>query len=126
MSFTIDGTALLGKIRDHYQDIQLLTMHCCSEISPEAIPEMIRERADLMSRIAAQERQLPDEFFTGEKSDEVKKIQEEITTTIEKILSLDHQVEQVIQDNLGRIKKDLTVLYTTSRAASAYTSHSRS
>ena len=126
MSFTIDGTALLGKIRDHYQDIQLLTMHCCSEISPEAIPGMIRERADLMSRIAAQERLLPEEFFTGRKSDEVKKIQEEITDTIEKILSLDHQVEQVIQDNLGRIKKDLTVLYTTSRAASAYTSHSRS
>jgi hypothetical protein len=125
MSLTIDGTALLGKIRDHYQDIQLLTMHCCSEISPEAIPEMIRERADLMSRIAAQERLLPEEFFTGEKSDEVKKIQEEITETIKKILSLDHQVEQVIQDNLGRIKKDLTVLYTTSRAASAYTSHSR-
>jgi hypothetical protein len=121
----MDGTALLEKIRDHYQDIQLLTMHCCSEISPEAIPDMIRERADLMSRIAAQERLLPEEFLTDVNNDEVKKIREEITATIKKIIELDHQVEQVIQENLGRVKKELTVLYTTSRAASAYTVQSR-
>ena len=121
----MNGTALLEKIRDHYQDIELLTMHCCSEIAPEAIPDMIRERADLMSRIAAQERLLPEEFLTGANNEEVKRIRREITATIEKILSLDHQVEQVIQENLGRVKKELTVLYSTSRAASAYTANSR-
>ena len=125
MSLTLDSTALLGKIRDHYQDIQLLTMHCCSNISPEAIPDMIRERADLMSRIAAQERLLPEEFLTGDKSDEVKSIKKEINAIVEKILELDHQVEQVINENLGRIRNELIVLYTTSRAASAYTAHSR-
>ena len=125
MSRSIDKTTLLGRIRDYYQDIELLTLHCCSEISPEAIPDMIRERADHLNLIAAQERMLPDEFLTGEKSDEVRKIQQEITTTIEKILKLDHRVKQVIRENLGKIRKDMSALYTTSRAASAYTAHSR-
>ena len=125
MTVTRDTTALLGKIRDHYQDIQLITMHCCCEISPEAIPEMIRERADLMSRIAAQERLLPEEFFTTEKDNETRKIQEEIGGIIEKILQLDHQVEDVIRNNLTKIKSDLSSLYKTAQAASAYTFQSR-
>jgi hypothetical protein len=125
MRLTMDDTALLERIRDHYRDIHLLTLYCCSEISPDAIPEMIRARADLMNMIAAQERLLPDEYFGIEKKEATRQIQEEIKAVIEKIIDLDQQVEAVIESNLNRIKFDIASLQTTSKAASAYTLQSR-
>ena len=116
---------LLEKIRDQYYDVQLLTMHCCSDISPEAIPDMIRQRAELMELIAAEERQLAGDNRGTEESPSSLEMRREISSIMATIITLDKQVETVIKNHLTRIASDLSALYKTSRAASAYAMHSR-
>ncbi|MBN1306774.1 MAG: hypothetical protein JXA18_02575 [Chitinispirillaceae bacterium] len=117
-------TALLKKIRDQYYDIQLLTMHCCSDISPEAIPDMIRQRSDLINLIASEELLLPDEASCQTEAPSVNEIRTEIKSIVATIVTLDKQVETVIKDHMQRLKSDLSELYKTSKAASAYAVHS--
>jgi hypothetical protein len=120
-----DTVELLQKIRDHYLDIKMLTMHCCSEISPDAIPDMVEQRAHLLELIAGEERRIPDSTTNANNSDAAQALREEIRSIVQTIIILDKQVETVIGNHLTRIKSDLSKLYKTSRAASAYTIHSR-
>jgi len=102
-------------------------MHCCSDISPEAIPEMIRQRNELMNLIAAEQRLLVyDEDEAVYNKDEVKALEREIQDIVKSIVSLDTQVEEVIREHMHKIKNDLATLHKTSRAASAYTLQTRS
>jgi hypothetical protein len=120
-----DTTAILKKIRDQYSDIQLLTMHCCSDIAPEAIPDLINQRAELMECIAAEKRQLQEKTAVHYNDAAATRLRKEIDSIIGTIVMLDKQVETVIHNHMRRLKTDLSMLYKTSRAASAYTIHSR-
>jgi hypothetical protein len=125
MKSEVDRVSILEKIRDHYHDIKMLTMHCCSDISPEAIPEMIRERNELFNLIASEEGLLVAEEYLNNEDPTVTDVQNEIKSTIETILSLNKQVEQMINCHLQRIKSDLAALHKTSQAATAYAFHIR-
>jgi hypothetical protein len=126
MTTTLERIGILQKIRDHYSDIQMITMHCCSDISPEAIPDMIRQRNELINLIASEQRLLvAEENDDGFSPDEVKSLEGEIQEIIKSIMSLDRQVEEVIREHMYRIQSDLATLHKTSRAASAYTFQTR-
>lgn len=112
--------ALLEKIRDQYCDIRLLSMHCCSDISPDALPDMIRERTDLLETIALEERRIAESFGDEPMSSEETLLRGEIRQIMESIVMLDRQVQEVIREHMSRIRSDLSSLYRTSRAASAY------
>ena len=120
-----EKSALLERIRDQYYDIQLLTMHCCSDISPEAIPDMIRQRTELMDLIADEERLLVGNEPGSSDAPSLKKVREEIKTIMATIITLDKQVEAVIKNHMKRLESDLSALYRTSQAASAYAIQSR-
>ena len=125
MKSEMDRVGILEKIRDHYHDIKMITMHCCSDISPEAIPEMISERNELFNLIASEEGLLvAEEYFSNEDPTETS-VRNEIRSTIETILTLDKQVERVINRHLERIKSDLAALHKTSQAATAYALQAR-
>jgi hypothetical protein len=125
MISAVDKVTTLEKIKDHYHDIQLITMHCCSDISTEAIPDMISQRAELMNLIGAEERYLTSDESEYANDPSEQKIRDEIRSIIDTIVSLDVQVEQIIKSHLQRIKKELAVLSKTSKAVSAYTIQSR-
>lgn len=116
-----DTIAILEKIRDQYSDIQILTMHCCSEIAPEAIPDLINQRAELLDSIAAEKRRLS----APSNNETALQLHKEIDSIIGTIVTLDKQLETVIHNHMRRLKTDLSMLYQSSRAASAYTVHSR-
>lgn len=120
-----EKSTLLEKIRDQYYDIQLLTMHCCSDISPEAIPDMIRQRTELINLIAAEEQLITGNEPDGTDTPSSNKMRDEIKTIMATIVTLDKQVETVIKNHMKRLECDLSALYRTSRAASAYTIQSR-
>ena len=127
MTITMEKVDILQKIRDHYSDIQMITMHCCSDISPEAIPDMIRQRNELMNLIASEQRLLVyEEYDEMHRKEEVRAIEREIQDIVNSIVSLDKQVEEVIREHMHKIKSDLATLHKTSRAASAYTLQTRS
>lgn len=126
MTTTLERVGILQKIRDHYSDIQMITIHCCSDISPEAIPDMIRQRNELLNLIAAEQRLLViEEHDEASFPEEVTTLESEIQEIIKSIMSLDKQVEQVIREHMFRIQSDLATLHKTSRAASAYTFQTR-
>ena len=126
MNMTTDKAATLEMIRDHYRDIQLIAMHCCSDISTEAIPGMINQRAEILTLIAEEERCLAAfDNHPSENDPNEEMIRDEIRSIITSIVSLDAQLEEILQNHLHRIKKELTVLSKTSRAVSAYTIQSR-
>jgi|GEM_PF-5199864 len=112
--------ALLEKIRDQYCDIRLLSMHCCSDISPDALPDMIKERTELLETIALEEKQIAESFGDEPQSSAETLLRVEIRQIMESIVMLDKQVQEVIREHMSRIKSDLSSLYRTSRAASAY------
>ena len=116
---------ILEKIRDQYYDIQLLTMHCCSDISPQAIPDMIRQRTELLNLIASEELLLSEEVPDTAETPTVMKMRTEIKSIVATIVMLDKQVETVIKNHMQRLQSDLSSLYKTSKAASAYAIHSR-
>ncbi|MBN1577510.1 MAG: flagellar protein FliT [Chitinispirillaceae bacterium] len=120
-----DQTALIEKIRDQYYDIQLLTMHCCSDISPEAIPDMIRQRAELINLITSEELLISEETPDVVEAPSASEMRAEIKSIMATIITLDKQVETVIRNHMKRLKSDLSVLYKTSKAASAYAIQSR-
>ncbi len=118
-----EQVALLKRIRDMYYDIQMITMHCCSDISYEAILDMIKERTELMNLIAAEKQMLSDNECNDASS--IKSLREEIKKIISTILSLDRQVETVIKNHMKKLQADLVALQKTSRAVSAYAVQSR-
>lgn len=127
MTPTLERVDILRKIRDHYSDIQMITIHCCSDISPEAIPDMIRQRNELMNLIAAEQRLLvSDENDNNYNRNKVTALEREIQDIVKSIVSLDKQVEEVIRVHMHKVKIELATLHKTSRAASAYTLQTRS
>jgi hypothetical protein len=112
--------ALLEKIRDRYTTMQLLTMHCCSDTTPDAIPGMVEQRADLMRQIAADERLLKRSPVEADGA-VLNGLRKEIAEIILTIAELDRQLEQAIRHQMQKVKNELSALYNTSRAASAYT-----
>ncbi len=125
MNATVGNKTILERIRDQYYDIRMLTMHCCSDISPDALPAMIGQRAELMNLIASEERLLSKRKRDEPEDPASDLLRAEIKSIITTIVTLDKQVEAVIKSHMQRIQSDLSVLYKTSRAASAYTIHSR-
>lgn len=125
MSVAVDRVSILEKIRDHYNDIRMITMHCCSDISTEAIPDMIRQRNELFNLIASEENLLTSGEFDDLEASRTEIIKKEIRSIVETIMALDNQVEQVIRNHLQKIKSELASLNKTSRAATAYVLQSR-
>lgn len=116
---------VLEKIRNRYQNIRLLTLDVLSECDTEAIPELIRNREELLSAISADKESITGALVPHETSDRILILQNEIQGIIRTIGDLDKQLEKFIQGNVTSLSSELSNLFCSSRAASAYATQSR-
>lgn len=116
---------VLEKIRNRYQNIRLLTLDVLSECDVDGIPELIRNREELLSAISADKESITEALVQYDASDDTLTLQNEIRGIIRMIGELDKQLEKFIRGNAATLSSELSHLFCSSRAASAYAIQSR-
>jgi len=115
-------TTILTRIRNCYASLQMLTMECLSDDDPESIPVLMRNREEIMGVIASEEKKIAGSIDSATIN---RTLRDEIRSLVSSIVILDQQLATFIRGKLDFLSGEMTKLYKKSRAASAYTAHSR-
>lgn len=117
---------LLSQIKDLYGLVMQNSISLISNFSDEALPQFIAVRDKLLKDI-----QLKEAEYGRIKNDQIKiqencwELKKEIRELIMSITTIDDRITDKIKNCMNNIKNELKGLYSTSKAAIAYSSQRR-
>lgn len=110
----------LGRIRDIYKNIENMTRNLLNCFSDELLKKTLKERDGLLDTVSAEEACI--KGFDQTSGDDLR---EEIKTLINGIILSDRKIAELVRGRMVQIKKEMSGLFTSTKAARAYTSHGR-
>lgn len=122
MNGTSDIELILIRIKNCYRNIQLLTLDCLSENSPEHITQLLRNREEILHIIVSEEERIAHRTLSDASLSSLRK---DIESIVASIRIADQQLRTHIKGYLDNISSEMTKQYKKSRAVSAYAEHSR-
>lgn len=114
--------------RDDLAEIETLSRSLGNEPSLEEIESMVRKRDTLVARMKQSERRLSQHGAQWnrqvDKDPFLKSLFEESRALLSSVSDFDSRLASCIESRMAAVKKQLTALYHSSRAAYSYTAHS--
>ncbi|NLL15130.1 MAG: hypothetical protein GX267_17165 [Fibrobacter sp.] len=117
---------ILMQIKELYSSIKQISTLLVDDFSEETLEKFLRTRERLLKEVYSKEAEYTRlRTKNTENSKECSKLKNEISELIRAIISLDNCINEKIASNMRNIRKELSSLHGSSRAALAYSSQRR-
>lgn len=104
------------KIRSCYYEILDKTNGLLSDFTDQHLLIILKERDDLLAMVEKEESSI-----SNVNSSDCKEIKAEIRDLVTSVMTLDKRLGELVRGRIKEIKTEISGLYSTSKAATAYT-----
>lgn len=121
----MDIINLMKQIKELYHTIKHISAALINDFSGQALDECLKKRETLLREIYRKEALYSQSNGSMNTDKEFQCLRNEIREQILTINSMDRQITELIEQSMRDIKLELSGLYSTSKAAFAYTVQKR-